>query len=123
MANPNGQLLPRTTSHKAHDPLHARGIICDDGQTRLAIIIVDNCLIGRNYLDCAKALAAKQTKLRTDRILVAAIHTAPPGKDRRTNHEDPQRRAYFQKLVEGIAEAITQAEKTQLQRRWPTALR
>ncbi len=98
---------------KAYDPLYARAIICDDGQTRLAIVIVDNCLIGRNYLDRAKALAAKQTKLRTDRILVAATHThtAPPGKDRRTNRNDPQHRAYFQQLVEGIAEAITRAEK------------
>ncbi len=98
---------------KAYDPLYARAIICDDGQTRLAIVIVDNCLIGRNYLDRAKALAAKQTKLRTDRILVAATHThtAPPGKDRRTNRNDPQHRAYFRQLVEGIAEAITRAEK------------
>ena len=98
---------------KAYDPLYARAIICDDSQTRLAIVIVDNCLIGRNYLDRAKALAAKQTKLRTDRILVAATHThtAPPGKDRRTNRKDPQHRAYFKQLVEGIAEAITRAEK------------
>ena len=40
---------------KAHDPLFARAIVCDDGQTRLAIVIVDNCLIGRNYLDRAKS--------------------------------------------------------------------
>ena len=40
---------------KAHDPLFARAIVCDDGKTRLAIVIVDNCLIGRNYLDRAKA--------------------------------------------------------------------
>ena len=98
---------------KAHDPLYARAIVCDDGQTRLAIVIVDNCLVGRNYLDRAKALAAKQTMLRTDRILVAATHThtAPPGKDRRTNRNDAQHRAYFKQLVEGIAEAITRAEK------------
>ena len=65
---------------KAHDPLYARAIVCDDGETRLAIVIVDNCLIGRNYLDRAKALAAKRTKVRADRILVAATHThtAPP---------------------------------------------
>ena len=57
---------------KAHDSLFARAIVCDDGQTRLAIVIVDNCLIGRNYLDRAKALAAERTRLRADRILVAA---------------------------------------------------
>ena len=98
---------------KAHDPLHARAIVCDDGQTRLAIVIVDNCLIGRNYIDRAKALAAKRTKVRADRILVAATHThtAPPGKDRRTNRDDAAHRAYFKQLVEGIAEAIARAEK------------
>ena len=98
---------------KAHDPLHARAIVCDDGETRLAIVIVDNCLIGRNYLDRAKALAAKRTKVRADRILVAATHThtAPPGKDRRTNRDDAAHRAYFKQLVEGIAESIVRAGK------------
>ena len=98
---------------KAHDPLYARAVVCDDGQTRLAIVIVDNCLIGRNYLDQAKALATKRTKVRADRILVAATHThsAPPGKDRRTNRDDAAHRAYFKQLVEGIAESIVLAEK------------
>jgi neutral ceramidase len=98
---------------KAHDPLRARAIVCDDGQTRIAIVIVDNCLIGRNYIDAAKALAAKRTKVRGDRILVAATHThsAPPGKDRLTNRTDAVHRAYFNQLVEGIAAAIVQAEK------------
>lgn len=98
---------------KAHDPLHARAIVCDDGKTRLAIVIVDNCLIGRNYIDQAKSLAAKRTKIRSDRMLVAATHThtAPPGKDRRTNRDDAAHRAYFKQLVNGIAEAIISAEK------------
>ena len=98
---------------KAHDPLYARAVVCDDGQTRLAMVIVDNCLIGRNYLDRAKALAAKRTKVRADRILVAATHThsAPPGKDRRTNRDDAAHRAYFKQLVEGIAESIVRSEK------------
>ena len=98
---------------KAHDPLYARAIVCDDGNTRLAIVIVDNCLIGRNYIDQAKALAAKRTEIRTDRMLVAATHThtAPPGKDRRTNRDDAAHRAYFKQLVNGIAEAIIAAEK------------
>ena len=98
---------------KAHDPLYARAIVFDDGETRLAIVIVDNCLIGRNYLDRAKALAAKRTKVRADRILVAATHThtAPPGKDRRTNRDDAAHRAYFKQLVEGIAESIVRAGK------------
>ena len=88
-------------------------------------MIVDNCLIGRKYLDRAKALAAERTRLRADRILVAATHThtAPPGKDRRTNRDDAAHRAYFKQLVEGIAEAIAQAEKNLSPPRWRTAWR
>ena len=99
-------------AYKAHDPLHARAIVCDDGKTRFAIVIVDNCLIGRNYIDRAKALAAKRTMIRADRMLVAATHTlsAPPGKDRRTNRDDAAHRAYFKQLVNGIAEAIIVAD-------------
>ena len=97
----------------AHDPLHARAIVTDDGNTRLAIVIVDNCLIGRNYIDEAKAIITKKTKIRADRILVAATHThtAPPGKDRPTNRTDKAHKAYFQLLVNGIAEAVIAAEK------------
>ncbi|MDP6034512.1 MAG: neutral/alkaline non-lysosomal ceramidase N-terminal domain-containing protein, partial [Verrucomicrobiota bacterium] len=98
---------------KAHDPLHARAVVTDDGNTRLAIVIVDNCLIGRNYIDAAKAIIARKTKIRADRVLVAATHThtAPPGKDRPTNRTDKAHKAYFNRLVNGIAEAVIAAEK------------
>jgi len=98
---------------KAHDPLHARAIVTDDGNTRLAIVIVDNCLIGRNYIDAAKAIIARKTKIRADRVLVAATHThtAPPGKDRSSNRTDKPAKAYFKRLVNGIAEAVIAAEK------------
>jgi hypothetical protein len=100
-------------AHKANDPLHARAIVMKEGETRLAIVIVDNCLIGRNYIDAAKAIIAKKTKIRTDHVLVAATHThtAPPGKDRPTNRDDQAHRAYFKQLVNGIAEAVIRAEK------------
>jgi len=40
--------------HKAtniHDPLHARAIVLDDGQTRLAIVVADSCMIPRPVFD------------------------------------------------------------------------
>ena len=44
-----------------NDPLHARCLVLDDGTTKLAIVVVDSCMITREVLDAAKALAAKRT--------------------------------------------------------------
>lgn len=34
-----------------HDETHARGIVLDDGQTRLAIVVSDLCMVSREVLD------------------------------------------------------------------------
>jgi hypothetical protein len=47
----------------------------DDGSTRLAIVIVDSCMIPRELCDRAKELASNSTGIRTDRILISATHT------------------------------------------------
>src|SRR5262245_16014450 len=59
----------------AHDPLHARCLVLDDGATRLAIVICDSCMIPREVCDEAKALAHKLTGIPPERILIAATHT------------------------------------------------
>lgn len=94
----------------ANDRLHARALVLDDGDSRIAIVICDACMIGRDVMDAAKNQAAKHTKLTTDRILIAATHThAAP----RASHvgTGPLDDAYHKQLARQIAEAITAAEK------------
>ena len=50
---------------KAADPLHARCLVLDDGQTRVAFVVVDNCVIRRELLDDAKQRASKLTGIPT----------------------------------------------------------
>src|SRR6476661_4658580 len=45
----------------ASDPLHARCLVLDDGKTKAAIVVVDSCMIPKELMDAAKALAAKKT--------------------------------------------------------------
>ncbi|HVK14826.1 MAG TPA: hypothetical protein VM597_39175 [Gemmataceae bacterium] len=59
----------------AHDPLHARCLVLDDGQTKLAIAVVDSCMIPRELVADAKARAKKLTGIPADRILISATHT------------------------------------------------
>jgi len=70
----NGGFLANRAS-RAHDPLHARCLVLDDSRIRLAIVVVDNCLMPRELLDEAKALAHKACDIPTERILIAATHT------------------------------------------------
>ena len=56
----NGGTAPSIATH-VHDELHARALVLDDGATRLAFVVVDNCLIERALFDEAKALIFQHT--------------------------------------------------------------
>jgi hypothetical protein len=59
---------------KIHDELHARCLVLDDGQRQIAIVVVDNCILPRDLLDRAKAMAEKVTKIPAAHILISATH-------------------------------------------------
>ena len=70
----NGGVQERLAD-KVHDPLHARCLVLDDSTIQLAIVVVDSCIIPRSLADKAKALAAKDTGIPSERILISATHT------------------------------------------------
>jgi hypothetical protein len=63
------------TGKAAQDTLHARAVVLDDGTTRLAIVVVDNCMMPREFLDRTKELVRDETRIPTDRQLISATHT------------------------------------------------
>jgi neutral ceramidase len=92
---------------KMYDPLHARALVLDDGITRIAMVVVDNCLVPREVFDDAKQRAEIASGIPTDRILVSATHThsAPAAKSSTGigYSVDPD---YIDHFKNGIAEAI-----------------
>jgi putative membrane-bound dehydrogenase-like protein len=70
----NGGMSSRTAD-KVVDPLHARCLVLDDGTARIAIIVVDSCMVPREILDDAKELASKATGIPTARMLISSTHT------------------------------------------------
>jgi neutral ceramidase len=105
----NGGVRERV-ANQVHDPLHARCLVLDDNTMQLAIVVVDSCLVPRSLADEAKDLAAQDTGIPSERILISATHThsAPSlcgclGTDR-----DKQ---YANWLPGKIAEGIRNAQK------------
>lgn len=70
----NGGMLSRSID-KIVDRLHARCLVLDDGDARIAIVVVDSCLLPRDLLDNAKAMASKATGIPTSHMLISATHT------------------------------------------------
>ena len=59
----------------AVDPLHARCLVLDDGKTRLALCVVDSCMVPREIVEEAKRLTTKATGIPASHILISATHT------------------------------------------------
>lgn len=116
----NGGMVSRTAD-AVKTRVNARAIVVSnanrDGdsssnatQQRIAIVVVDSCMVPKELLDDAKKRAASRTKIRADRILVSATHThtAPSSFGALGTNADP---TYVPFLREKIAEAIVAAEK------------
>ena len=105
----NGGFLSREAD-SVSDSLHARSLVLSNGKVQVAIVVVDSCMMPRDMLDKAKALAASKTGIRTDHMLVSATHThtAPSSFSALGTPADPR---YVPFLVQKVAESIEAAQK------------
>ncbi|PQO27374.1 hypothetical protein C5Y96_17690 [Blastopirellula marina] len=90
--------------------IHARAIVADDGETRIAIVVTDSCMLPKDLVDSAKQLASQRAKIRPDHMLISATHThtAPSSMGALGTDADP---TYVPYLRIKLAEAILEAEK------------
>ena len=91
-----------------HDELHARCIVLDDGQTRLALVVVDSCMVPREIFDEAKRLAFQRTGIPASNMLMSATHThsAPTATPVFQSDPDPE---YQKFLARRIADGLWRA--------------
>ncbi len=95
-------------AQSAHDPLHARALVLDDGTTTLAMVVVDNLGVAAEVLEEVKEIASQKTGIAKDKMLISSTHThsAPSSNVK----EGPAPAVAYRKLLlEGIAESITRA--------------
>lgn len=106
---PRGSFTPRPVD-SAHDSLKVRCLVLDDGNTSIALVVVDSCMVHREQADPAKKQASDATGIPVEHMLVSATHThsAPFAN---AQHGTPQELAYQKRLLAGIVEAIVQASR------------
>jgi hypothetical protein len=104
----NGGFFPQIIK-TVQDPLHARCLILDDGTERIALVVVDTCVIPLALVDETKRLIESATKIRRDRIMISAshCHSAPSLEATLGSPADVDYVAWLpHKIVEGVATAV-----------------
>lgn len=100
--------MTHRVAKQAHDPLHARCLVLDNGETTIALVTCDSCMIPREVYDSAKQKASQSTGIATDRILCSATHTHTAVSAAPT-FQSLVEEDYIPFLIERIAEGIVQA--------------
>ncbi len=105
--------MTHRTADQAHDPLHARCLVLDNGETKIALVTCDSCMIPREIYDAAKQQASKATGILTDHILCSATHThtaVTVGPTFQSLVQDDYLDFLAQRIAEGIIQAHSQLE-------------
>lgn len=93
-----------------HDDTFARSIVLDDGETRLAFVVSDLCMIYREQLDEAKQRAHEFTGIPIENMLMSATHTHSAGTACSVFQSDPDPE-YLDFLSERIGDAVIRANE------------
>lgn len=103
----NCGMLERSAS-KVTSPLHAKALVLDDGKTRIAMVVVDVCMMPRELIDKAKVAASKRTGIPVNRMMISATHThsAPAAMACLGSDAQPE---FVELLEKRIPEAIEKA--------------
>jgi hypothetical protein len=106
----NGMFTTRNATGTV-DPILVRALVLEAGSTRIAIAVVDSCMVPRALIDRSKEAASKAAEIPTERMLVSATHThsAPSAMGCLGTDPDPDYPAFLEKK---IAEALEKAAAT-----------
>lgn len=112
----NGGFHDREATY-VHDPQLARCLALDDGKTRVVLVVVDSCVIGRDVFDEAKEMVAKATGLPKEHLLMSATHSHSCGTMQAVGQSDPDplyQRFVARRIADGVRNAIQNLEPAQI---------
>lgn len=119
-----GGFKPYPATH-VHDELHARCLVLDNGQKRLALVVCDLLGVHRGVSDEARALIEKESGIPRECVLISATHThsaaSALGSDRYQVGKELEEYQRFvaRRIADGVRRAINLLRPAELA--WGTA--
>jgi hypothetical protein len=105
-----GGWSPQPATH-IHDELYANCVVLDDGQTQLALVIVDNIGMAREVGDAAREIIEETTGIPPQNVMTAGTHTHSSVSARGANRmvRDEELSDYQKFLAMRIADGVRRA--------------
>lgn len=100
-----------------HDDLNSRALVMEQGDTKVAIVVVDICVMPKEFLDDVKKSITDHTGIPASHILISSTHTHAAGSvaDVHLGSVDP---GYVKKLpgliVQSVVEALRKLKPAQI---------
>ncbi|NLZ01197.1 MAG: hypothetical protein GXY25_11725, partial [Pirellulaceae bacterium] len=114
-----GGFLPFPATN-VHDELHARCLVLDDGQTKLALVVVDLLGIHYNVSHEAREFIEQEVGIPATNVLISAIHNHSAASALGEKHfEFPQKIDDYQafvarRIADGVRSAVNRLRPAQL---------
>jgi len=114
-----GGFSPSPATH-IHDELYAKCVVLDDGETRLAWVIVDNIGMAREVGDAAKQMIQEHTGIRPENVMTAGTHTHSSISARGANRlvrDDPlgdYQQFLAMRIADGVRRAVNNLEPARI---------
>lgn len=105
----DGTIMQIGPAKHVHDELWARCLVLDDGQSTLAIAIVDNTMISRSIHETAKRLIEERVGIPASHVCIAATHTHSTPRAVVGLKDDDLHREYLGDLAVKIADGVHRA--------------
>ncbi len=111
-----------TPAKNIHDELHARSLVIDNGESKLAFVITDLLMVERKVIDTVKQIIHERTGLPLDHILISAVHNhygpSAEGEERKDwNYYKPlddYQKFLVQRIADGVQVALNNLEPAQI---------
>jgi hypothetical protein len=106
-----GGFAPYPARH-VHDELHARCLVLDDGETKIALVVCDLLGLHRSVSVEARRLIEEATGIPPENVLISATHTHSAGtalgKNRYANEQvlDDYQRFVARRVADGVSRAV-----------------
>lgn len=97
-----------------HDELHARCLTLDDGEKRLAFVVVDIISLNRDLIDEAKSVIYKETGLSPENVMISATHTHSMVRATGPQPFDEYQRFIIRQIVDVVRKAIFNLEPARI---------
>jgi neutral ceramidase len=98
-------------ARKAHDDLHARALVLDDGLVTIALISVEVLAVSVSFAEQVRAAIEARTGIPAANVVIAATHThcGPVTINHFFNQGQPLDQSYLDRLISGIVSSVEQA--------------